>query len=212
MPTATLVTFSIGAVFYCIAWIYIRRLIHDVNSDPAAPHTSMWRWWPKGWRIHQDRFPNSPVRTRVFISIALSVAFGLSAFVSDVVAKFSSQSEPLAINVVLPPHGIAFRNVGHRLLRYSAGRPVLSGRPIVVNEIYVRPEELQQFISRYSSIDIIVCDSPEQLENTATLRAQATALANACGSEGNCPALIPKSVSSARRDAVQQVFGAITAP
>jgi len=79
MTTPSVIIFCIAAIFYVLAWVYIRQLLRDVNSDPTGQHISLWRWH-KGWSRHRSLFPNSPVRQRLVGCIALTATLGLIAF------------------------------------------------------------------------------------------------------------------------------------
>jgi hypothetical protein len=71
--------FCVAAIFYVVAWIYIRQLVRDVNSEPTGQYISLWRWH-KGWSRHRALFPKSAVRQRLVDCMALTVTFALIAF------------------------------------------------------------------------------------------------------------------------------------
>jgi hypothetical protein len=83
MTMPSVIFFSIAAIFYVMAWVYIRRLVRDVNSEPTGQHISLWQWH-KGWSRHRALFPNSAVRQRLVGCMALTVTFGLIAFAVEV--------------------------------------------------------------------------------------------------------------------------------
>lgn len=122
-----------------------------------------------------------------------------------------SHSEPVVVNVVVPAKGLAFRVVRPRFWGLAASKPrMTSGRRILVNEIYPSAEELPALVAANPSFDIIVCDSAEQLATIASVLQASSAPANACGSEGNCPAVVRQGIAIERQEAVAQVFRAIT--
>ena len=75
MTTPPLVFFCVAAIFYLLTWVYIRRLVRDVNSEPSGQHVSLLRW-RNGWSRHRTLFPCSIVRQRLVACIALTVTFG----------------------------------------------------------------------------------------------------------------------------------------
>ena len=79
MTTPSVIFFSIAAIFYVLAWVYIRQLVRDVNSEPTGQHISVWRWH-NGWSRHRALFPNSPVRQRLVGCMALTVTLARIAF------------------------------------------------------------------------------------------------------------------------------------
>jgi hypothetical protein len=79
MTTPSVIFFCIAAIFYVVAWVYIRQLVRDVNSKPTEQRISLWRWH-KGWSRHRALFPNSVVRQRLVGCMALTVTFALIAF------------------------------------------------------------------------------------------------------------------------------------
>jgi len=79
MTMPSIILFCIAAIFYVLAWVYIRQLVRDVNGESAGQQISVWRW-QKGWSRHRTLFPNSPVRQRIVGCVALTVTLGLLAF------------------------------------------------------------------------------------------------------------------------------------
>jgi hypothetical protein len=79
MTMLSVIFVCIAAIFYVVAWVYIRRLVRDVNSEPNGQHIPIWRWH-KGWSRHRALFPNSAVRQRLVGCMALTVIFALIAF------------------------------------------------------------------------------------------------------------------------------------
>ena len=77
MPS--LIIFAVPAVFYVLAWVYIRQLVRDVNSAATDSRVSLWKWH-RGWKRHRTLFPASVVRKRISGCIGLTVALGLIAF------------------------------------------------------------------------------------------------------------------------------------
>ena len=88
MTTPAQIIFTVALIPYVLAWVYIRQLVREVNSDVTGPHVSMWWWWLKGWRLHQTRFPVSRVRKRIVGCMALTVGLGLTAFGIEVCANW----------------------------------------------------------------------------------------------------------------------------
>jgi len=68
-----------GVIFYGLSWVYVWRLVHDVNGEATGQHISLWRWH-KGWSRHRFLFPNSGVRKRLAGCMALTVTLALIAF------------------------------------------------------------------------------------------------------------------------------------
>jgi hypothetical protein len=87
MSTAPTIIFGVAAVFYLLAWHYIRQLVREVNAKATDKTVSVWRWH-KGWRMHGQLFPTSSVRLRVVACIALTVGLGLAAFCMEVRTSF----------------------------------------------------------------------------------------------------------------------------
>jgi hypothetical protein len=142
--------------------------------------------------------------------LAMKIAIALLLLLSGTLAGCERERDALVVNVVLPGNGIAFRVVGHRFAELAARKPrISSGRRIVVHEIYPRADKLAELISANPSIDIVICDSPEQLAAEPAFQQELADSANACGVEANCPAFIRRSLSPEKREAVQQVFRAI---
>ncbi len=71
------IIFCIAAVFYVLAWIYIRQLVREVNRE-STTHVSMFRW-NKGWSRHRTLFPDSRVRQRIVGCLTLTAILGLIA-------------------------------------------------------------------------------------------------------------------------------------
>ena len=82
MTTSAIIFFSVAWVFYLLTWKYIGQLVHEVNRDPANRRVSFWRWH-KGWRIHRELFPASPVRLRLLTCLAATVGLSLIAFIIE---------------------------------------------------------------------------------------------------------------------------------
>jgi hypothetical protein len=82
MTTPSIIIFSVAAVFYVMAWVYIRRLVRDVNASPGQKPVSLW-WWLSGWKPHRTLYPASGVRKRVLGCISAAVALGLVVFVIE---------------------------------------------------------------------------------------------------------------------------------
>jgi hypothetical protein len=90
MTTPPLVFFCVAAIFYLLTWVYIRRLVRDVNSEPSGQHVSLLRW-RNGWSRHRTLFPCSIVRQRLVACIALTVTFGLIAFAIEARLMFNGR-------------------------------------------------------------------------------------------------------------------------
>jgi uncharacterized membrane protein len=88
MSTASAIIFSVALVFYILAWKYIVQMMHEVNANAIGKRVSLWRW-EKGWKIHKQSFPASPVRLRVATCIALTACLGLIAFCIEVHNKMA---------------------------------------------------------------------------------------------------------------------------
>jgi hypothetical protein len=83
MSTAFAIIFSVALVFYVLAWKYIIQMVREVNANAIGKRVSLWRW-QKGWKIHKQSFPASPVRLRLAASIVLTACLGLVAFCIEV--------------------------------------------------------------------------------------------------------------------------------
>jgi hypothetical protein len=86
MSTTPAIIFSIALVFYVLTWKYILQMVREVNTNAIGNKVSIWRW-QKGWRIHKQAFPASPVRQRLAACITLTAGLGLVAFCIEVQNK-----------------------------------------------------------------------------------------------------------------------------
>ena len=82
MTTPSIIIFTIAAAFYALAWVYIRRLVRDVNASPGEKPVSLW-WWLSGWKPHRSLYPASAVRKRILGCISAAVALLLVVFVIE---------------------------------------------------------------------------------------------------------------------------------
>jgi hypothetical protein len=80
ISTAVIVVFVLALVPYILAWKFILQLVREVNSRSAGNKVSIWWWHRRGWKMHRQFFPTSPVRGRIVTCIALAVGIGLLAF------------------------------------------------------------------------------------------------------------------------------------
>ncbi len=124
------------------------------------------------------------------------------------------REDALVVNVIMVGNGTASnaRTLSHRIVTFSASRPVTaSGRAIVVQETYPSRERFAEFITSNPSLfDIIIADSPQQLNAIPALQQSAGKAASVCGETANCPALIAPWVQPDRLESVQRVYAAIT--
>ena len=119
------------------------------------------------------------------------------------------RQEPLAIKVVLTAKGNAFRILSPRITDAGRDLHLPSGRRIFIDEVLVRADEFERFTTTVSPVDIVICDSPQQLAGSPALQREASAAVNMCGKSSNCPGFIPSGVASDRREGAKQVFQAL---
>ena len=118
---------------------------------------------------------------------------------------------PVVVKVVMLPHGKAFHFVNQRVPEFLKDNPHVSWlQPIQVEEIYPRADQFVQFVTANPNMDIIVCDSPEQLDALRFMQRVPPEVMNACTDAGNCPAFIARSVQEDRIKTVKRVFYAVT--
>lgn len=153
------------------------------------------------------------MKRRILLSVPLlvcTVFVGCSSR-SDMVDAWSEWSDMIDVRVVMHSKGPAFRPVNHRILDFTSRKPrVSSGKRISVTEGYPGPDKFARFVEDNPSIDIVICDSPEEVAMTPFFQRAATKTVNACNNGPNCPAFILPGVPSEKREAVEQVFKAIT--
>jgi hypothetical protein len=87
MPTTSVTIFSVALIFYILKWKYIAQNLREVNANAIGEKVSLWRW-QKGWRIHKQSFPASPVCVRIAACIVLTACLILVAFYIEVHNKF----------------------------------------------------------------------------------------------------------------------------
>src|SRR6266849_7720816 len=95
----------------------------------------------------------------------------------------------VAVTVLLVGNGTAYHAVSPRFM--ALGKQTLrspSGRSVVVLGVYVRADDMQRYVEKIRPVDIVVCDSPEQLVSLPALNAEAAKAVNVGGSGANCPA------------------------
>jgi hypothetical protein len=161
--------------------------------------------------LHQQTWKLVAIQRKVLVVMKVVFTLVFTLLICVYFAGCKRQAAPISVNVILSADGRAFPLVGHRIINFTTGKPhTSSGRPIAVNELYPRANEIGKFAASHSPVDIIICDTSEQLTNSPDLQRAATSTANACAPTANCPAFIPSWVPSDRREAVQQVFAAIT--
>ncbi len=115
---------------------------------------------------------------------------------------------PVVVKVVMPPHGQAFHAVNEQIPEFLKNTSWL--HPIQIEEIYPQADQFVQFVTANPNIDIIVCDSPEQLDALRFMQQVPPEVMNACAGAGNCPAFVARSVQVDRIKTVKQVFYAVT--
>ena len=119
------------------------------------------------------------------------------------------RQEPLAIKVVLTAHGNAFRIVSPRFTDAGRDLHLSSGRRIFIDEVLVHADDFEKFTTTASPVDIVMCDSPQQLASSPALQGQSENVVNMCGKSANCSGFIPSRVPLDRREAAKQVFQAL---
>jgi hypothetical protein len=62
-------------------------MVREVNANAIGNKVSIWGW-EKGWRIHKQSFPTSPVRQCLAVCIVLTAALGLVPFGIVIQNKF----------------------------------------------------------------------------------------------------------------------------
>ena len=161
--------------------------------------SACFRRRPRPW--NRGRFS---VRSLVVKGAILTVLFLVCISLSD-----CRRQVPLAINVVLTAKGTASRILSRRLIDTGRDLHLSSGRRIFIDEVFVRADEFEKFTTSVSPVDIVICDSPQQLASSPVLQREAAAAVNVCGKAANCPGFIPSWVPSDRREAAKQVFRAL---
>ena len=116
----------------------------------------------------------------------------------------------IVVNIVLVGNGTAYRILQSRFAQLGLQEIRLSsGRQVIPQEVYPRADEFEKFVTTVSPVDIVVCDSPQQLANSSVLRREAGAAVNICGTAGDCPAFVPSWVPPDRLEAARRVFQAL---
>ncbi len=132
---------------------------------------------------------------RVALSLALLVVFGA--------ALAQTRQDAVNVHIVVASGGSAYNAISPRAAEISA-------KNRNVTFVYVRPDDFQHFLRTVTPIDIVVCDSPEQLSGNSAFQQAAEKGANVCGGAGDCTAFVAPNVRGDRKAAVQQVFQTIT--
>jgi len=138
------------------------------------------------------------------------IAFSIAVLFLIGPAAAQTQKDAVNVHVVVASGGSAYRAISPRAAEISAKNGNSAGKNIVVTFVYVRPDDFQHFVRTVTPIDIVICDSAEQLNGSGSLKREAEKGVNACGGAGRCPAFIFSTLTPDRKTAIQQVFQTIT--
>jgi hypothetical protein len=128
-----------------------------------------------------------------------------------VLSGCSEHEKVVVVNVLLVGNGTAYQAISPRFIELGKGDlRTHSGLPVIAQAIFVRADDMQRFVEKVRPVDIVVCDSSEQLGGLPLLKAESTKAANVCGKAANCPAVMAPWVEPQKREAVEQVFRELT--
>ena len=103
------------------------------------------------------------------------------------------------------------RIVDGRLIPFSSRRPrTSSGQFIETVQVYPSAGEFVGMVEANPNFNIVIFESQDQLQASETFRSHVQDAVNICESPASCPALVRTEIAEEKREAVQQVFRAIT--
>ncbi len=142
------------------------------------------------------------------------VAMGLIAALV-VLILWRNREQEIQVMVLRDSHSSFKHQQERRLLDFSARRPTTShGKYITVLSVF--PPHYQDFLASETALanmkpDLVVLDSPAQLDASPFMRRESTQWRNTCEGRSVCPAFIPSWVAGEKLEASKAVLEALVA-
>jgi hypothetical protein len=117
---------------------------------------------------------------------------------------------PVVVHVLRDLRSPFGSEMDRKILDFQGGNPKLpSGQPILIqSETGDYKDMLQKQTSSSEGVDVIVLNSPDDVQSNAALQLASTSAVNICAGvkacPANVPAIIPPQINGAARQAAQQ--------